>query len=249
MKFNLNDVFVGASLLQNMTDPSLVDFENILLVKHQDHDQSSHGNWAGGGARTPKNVDANKSAGTYTNEDGDTIDLWDNLSSSGSEDNPRLEQLCGLAFENINKGEKMMKPNECLDYTDTVLQKYGYGDRLVAKSIGSKEVFGGNRSGVEAAIAPGRTDLLPEGNSLKDKNIPVLCLRSRGTTKPALLHEIAHIMEGSWTDKSGKAGGGHNEVWYETWHKLLEKEGLNKAANYLSFMVYKPEGSGVLNVD
>jgi hypothetical protein len=91
--------------------------------------------------------------------------------------------------------------------------------------------------------------LLPEGNSLKDKNIPVLCLRSRGTTKPALLHEIAHIMEGSWTDKSGKAGGGHNEVWYETWHKLLEKEGLNAQANYLSFMVYKPEGSGVLNVD
>jgi hypothetical protein len=154
-----------------------------------------------------------------------------------------------LAFENINRGEKMMSVKECFDYTDKVLAKYGYGDRLVASSIDSPEVFGGNRSGVEAAISRGMTELMPEGNSLRGKSIPVLCLRKRGTTKPALLHEIAHIMEGSWTDKSGKAGGGHNDVWYETWHKLLEKEGLNAQANYLSFIVYKPEGSGVLNVD
>ena len=33
----------------------------LVIEKHQDHDQSSHGNWAtGGGAKTPKNVDANK---------------------------------------------------------------------------------------------------------------------------------------------------------------------------------------------
>jgi hypothetical protein len=47
MKFNLNDVFMGSSLLQNMTNPSLVDFGQFQ--KHQDHDQSSHGNWAGNG--------------------------------------------------------------------------------------------------------------------------------------------------------------------------------------------------------
>jgi len=236
------------------------DFEDILqtlemsMQKHQDHDQSSHGSWAtgsspkGSGAKTPKNVDANKSAGTYTNEDGESISLWDNVSWNESEDNPRLEQLCGLAFENINRGEKMMSVKECFDYTDKVLAKYGYGDRLVASSIDSPEVFGGNRSGVEAAISNGMTELLPEGNSLRGKSIPVLCLRKRGTTKPALLHEIAHIMEGSWTSESPKARGVHNEVWYETWHTLLQKEGLNKASNYLSFMVYKPEGTGVLDV-
>lgn len=222
------------------------------VMKHQDHDQSSHGNWAKGGSPTsagvPTNIDANKSSGTYTDEDGDSISLWDNLSWSGAEDNPRLEQLCGLAFENINRGEKMMSVKECLDYTDKVLMKYGYGDRLVASSIDSPEVFGGNRSGVEAAISRGMTELMPEGNSLRGKDIPVLCLRKRGTTKPALLHEIAHIMEGSWIDPSEKARGGHNEVWYETWHTLLQKEGLNKSANYLSFIVYKPEGTGVLNV-
>ena len=231
---------------------TLISGEKALsfIQKHQEHDQSSHGNWAsGGGARTPKNIDANKSSGTYTNEDGESISLWDDLSWSGSEDNPRIEQLSGLAFENINKGQKMMSVKECLDYTDEVMMKYGYGDRLVAKSVDSKEVFGGNRSGVEAAISRGMTELLPEGNSLKGKDIPVLCLRKRGTTKPALLHEIAHIMEGSWIDKSGKAGGGHSESWYETWHTLLRKEGLNESANYLSFMVYKPEGTGVLNVD
>jgi hypothetical protein len=259
-----------AVLIRNLTPMQKVDFYYFTIVKgenpykflldlevtkHGDHDQSSHGNWAsgsspkGGTGKTPKNVDANKSAGTYTNEDGESISLWDNVSWNESEDNPRLEQLCGLAFENINRGEKMMSVKECFDYTDKVLAKYGYGDRLVASSIDSPEVFGGNRSGVEAAISRGMTELMPEGNSLRGKSIPVLCLRKRGTTKPALLHEIAHIMEGSWTSESPNARGGHNEVWYETWHTLLQKEGLNQASSYLSFMVYKPEGTGVLNVD
>lgn len=224
----------------------VLEVVNLEVEKHQEHDQSSHGNWASGGSGkfgTPKNVDANKPAGKYKDSE-----LWDNLNPSGAEDSPRIEQLCGVAFNQVNQGEKMMSPDEISKYTDEVMTKYGYGDRVYSLSVGDKTVFNSETSGREAAVSRGMTELLPDGNPLKGKDIPVLCIRKRGTTKPAVLHEIAHIMEGSWKDTSGKAGGGHNEIWYETWHTLLKNEGLTGAANMLSFFVYKPEGTGVINV-
>lgn len=52
----MNDVFLGSSLLQNMTNPSLIDFEEF--EKHQQHDQQSHGSWAGGGQITSEQKQA-----------------------------------------------------------------------------------------------------------------------------------------------------------------------------------------------
>jgi hypothetical protein len=86
---------------------------------------------------------------------------------------------------------------------------------------------------------------MPEGDPLKNQQFPMVLVRSRGIKKLALLHEIAHLMEGSW--KNGKSGG-HNLNWYATFVNLLEGEGFTKEANLLRFTRPLEEGdTGAIN--
>jgi hypothetical protein len=91
------------------------------------------------------------------------------------------------------------------------------------------------------------TENLPDAHPFKNKDLPVLLVRSRGTTKVALLHEIAHMMEANWKNPNGDDG--HNAVWYATWIALLRSEGFAKQANILEAVTGKlDEGdTGVIN--
>ena len=230
-----------------------------LLAKHAPgkHDQKTHGR-SGGASGGPKNIDTSKSAGTATLPNGETFDLWENVNwidDKDGVDNQRIEMGAGIIFDNLNKDEVLLNPDECDKYMTEVLDKYGYGNRFFSTDKSGDKVFRGKSGSkgtrVEAAIAAGVTSTLPDGSPFKDKDIPVFVVRGRGTTKISLLHEAAHMMEGSWKLKQQspereRAGGGHSLRWYSTWIGLLDAEGFNKQANLLRFSVGTTDNKGVL---
>jgi len=228
--------------------------ESWWLVKHAPgkHDQKTHGRRGGSGGAGPKNIDINKPAGTATLPNGKTYNLWENVNWIDDEDgvdNQNIERGAGLVFDNLNKDQVLLTPDECDDYMTEVLNKYGYGNRVFSTSSDGDKQFKGKS--IEAAVAAGLTNKLPSDSPFKDKDIPVFIVRSRGTTKISLLHEAAHMMEGSWklkenTPQRGRAGGGHSLRWYSTWVALLDAEGFNQQANLLKFTIGSTENKGVL---
>jgi len=231
-----------------------------LLAKHAPgkHDQKTHGR-RGGASGGPKNIDTSKSAGTATLPNGKTFDLWENVNwidDQDGVDNQGIERGAGLVFDNLNKDQALLKPDECDDYMTEVLEKYGYGNRVFSTSKDGDKQFrgksGSKGSQIEAAVAAGVTSTLPDSSPFKDKDIPVFVVRARGTTKVSLLHEAAHMMEGSWKLKAQspereRAGGGHSLRWYSTWIGLLDAEGFNQQANLLRFSVGTTDNKGVLS--
>ena len=231
-----------------------------LFMKHAPgkHDQQSHGRKGGRGSGGPKNIDTSRSAGTATLPNGKTYDLWENVNwidDKDGIDNQGIERGAGLVFDNLNKDQALLTPDECDDYMTEVLNKYGYGNRVFSTSSDGDKQFrgksGSKSNAIEAAIAAGVTSTLPSDSPFKDKDIPVFIVRSRGTTKVSLLHEAAHMMEGSWKLKAQspereRAGGGHGLRWYSTWIGLLEGEGFNKQANLLKLTIGNTENKGVL---
>ena len=230
-----------------------------LLAKHAPgkHDQKTHGR-SGGAGGGPKNIDTSKSPGTATLPNGKTFDLWENVNwidDKDGVDNQGIERGAGLVFDNLNKDQALLNPDECDDYMTEVLEKYGYGNRVFSTSKDGDKQFRGKSGSkdnkIEAAIAAGVTSTLPDSSPFKDKDIPVFVVRARGTTKVSLLHEAAHMMEGSWklkpqSPERERAGGGHSLRWYSTWIGLLEAEGFNQQANLLRFSIGTTDNKGVL---
>ena len=100
--------------------------------------------------------------------------------------------------------------------------------------------------GVEAGVGLANSDKFAEGDPLKDVTFPVFLVRKRGISKIALLHEIAHAMEGGWQNGEG---GGHSQVWHQTFLALLRQEGFQKEANLLGFAVGDQKGdTGVITI-
>jgi antirestriction protein ArdC/DNA polymerase III epsilon subunit-like protein len=203
-------------------------------------------------AKTPKNIDPNQTA-EQIKFGSKMHTIWNDVTYDPERKSEwRIEGASGVMFQRIMEGQEVISDEaEVGKYVTDILVKYGYGDRVFNLSMAnSDEFFAQNpeHSEVEAAISRGMTEQLPDSHPFKDKDLPVLLVRSRGTTKVALLHEIAHMMEANWKNPNGDDG--HNAVWYATWIALLRSEGFTKQANILETVAGKlDEGdTGVINL-
>ena len=108
-----------------------------------------------------------------------------------------------------------------------------------------KDPMTSKEGGTEAGVGLANSNTFLEEDPLKDVVFPVFLIRKRGISKVALLHEIAHAMEGGW--QTGQ-GGGHSLIWHQTWLTLLRQEGFQKEANLLAFTIGEQKGdTGVIN--
>jgi antirestriction protein ArdC len=203
-------------------------------------------------AKTPKNIDPNQTA-EQIKFGSKMHTIWNDVTYDPERKSEwRIEGASGVMFQRIMEGQEVISEEaEVGKYVTDILVKYGYGDRVFNLSMAnSDEFFAQNpeHSEVEAAISRGMTEQLPDSHPFKNKDLPVLLVRSRGTTKVALLHEIAHMMEANWKNPNGDDG--HNAVWYATWIALLRSEGFTKQANILETVAGKlDEGdTGVINL-
>ena len=203
-------------------------------------------------AKTPKNIDPNQTA-EQIKFGSKMHTIWNDVTYDPERKSEwRIEGASGVMFQRIMEGQEVISDEaEVGKYVTDILTKYGYGDRVFNLSMATSDEFFAQHpehSEVEAAVSRGMTDQLPDSHPFKDKDLPVLLVRSRGTTKVALLHEIAHMMEANWKNPNGDDG--HNAVWYATWIALLRSEGFTKQANILETVAGKlDEGdTGVINL-
>jgi hypothetical protein len=97
---------------------------------------------------------------------------------------------------------------------------------------------------VEAGVSRGMTQELPDDHPLHNAEVPVLIYRKRGVSEFVLLHEIAHIIEGSWKEQRT---GGHNLAWWNTFGALLAQHpDMEGTRNMLQFFGYAFTDAGVL---
>ncbi len=206
-------------------------------------------------ANIAKNRDTSIEVKKYKDpETGEEWDLWDDVTFEDSgergEDNQGLENIHGIyASRLLADGEYMTDRAEIDKYIADTLEKYGYGKKFFAlanKKISDSTLGPITKEGfLEAAVGLANRSQMPADNPLKEIDFPLVLVRSRGIKKVALLHEIAHLMEGSW--KNGKPGG-HNLNWYSTFLALLDGEGFNKEANLLRSVAPVAEGdTGAIN--
>lgn len=202
-------------------------------------------------AKTPKNIDPNQTA-EKIKYGSKMHTVWNDVTYDPErKSNWRIEGGSGVMFKRIMEDQEIISDEtEVGKYVTDMLVKYGYGDRVINLSMANSDKFfdeNPEHKDVEAAVSRGVTESLPDSHPFKDKDLPVLLVRSRGTTKVALLHEIAHLMEANWKNPNGDDG--HNAVWYATWVALLRSEGFTKQANLLETVIGKlDEGdTGVIN--
>ena len=211
---------------------------------------------------TPKNKDASKQPTKLTVND-EEYDLWDDINydrtSEEGKDNDNLESAHGIFASRILEGQEIIKDrNEIGKYIADILKKYGYGNKLFYLAGGSvaDKMLGDDPSwegsdgtpyggGIEAGIGLANSEAFADGDPLKGVEFPVVLVRKRGISKVALLHEIAHLMEGGWKSNTG---GGHNQAWHQTLLTLLRQEGFQKEANLLALTIGEVKGdTGVIN--
>jgi len=211
---------------------------------------------------TPKNKDASKQPTKLTVND-EEYDLWDDINydrtSEEGKDNDNLESAHGIFASRILEGQELIKDrNEIGKYIADILKKYGYGNKLFYLAGGSvaDKMLGDDPSwegsdgtpyggGIEAGIGLANSEAFADGDPLKGVEFPVVLVRKRGISKVALLHEIAHLMEGGWKSNTG---GGHNQAWHQTLLTLLRQEGFQKEANLLALTIGEVKGdTGVIN--
>jgi antirestriction protein ArdC/DNA polymerase III epsilon subunit-like protein len=202
-------------------------------------------------AKTPKNIDPNITA-EKIKYGSKMHTVWNDVTYDPERKSDwRIEGGSGVMFKRIMENQEVISDEaEVGKYITDMLVKYGYGDRVFNLSMANSDKFfaeNPEHNDVEAAVSRGTTESLPDSHPFKDKDLPVVLVRSRGTTKVALLHEIAHLMEANWKNPNGD--GGHNSVWYATWVALLRSEGFTKQANILEMAIGKlDEGdTGVIN--
>jgi hypothetical protein len=211
---------------------------------------------------TPKNKDTSIQPTKLTVND-EEYDLWDDINydrtSEEGKDNDNLESAHGIFASRILEGQELIKDrNEIGKYIADILKKYGYGNKLFYLAGGSvaDKMLGDDPSwegsdgtpyggGIEAGIGLANSEAFADGDPLKGVEFPVVLVRKRGISKVALLHEIAHLMEGGWKSNTG---GGHNQAWHQTLLTLLRQEGFQKEANLLALTIGEVKGdTGVIN--
>ena len=207
----------------------------------------------------PKNIDTSiQPTKLRVTPDGEEYDLWNNVTydrtSEEGQDNKNLEGQHGIFASRILANQPLIKDrNEVGKYISDILKKYGYGNKLFYLASGSvsdmmlgKDPMKNEGGGVEAGVGLANSDKFAEGDPLKDVTFPVFLVRKRGISKIALLHEIAHAMEGGWQNGEG---GGHSQVWHQTFLTLLRQEGFQKEANLLGFTIGDQKGdTGVITI-
>jgi antirestriction protein ArdC/superfamily I DNA/RNA helicase/DNA polymerase III epsilon subunit-like protein len=205
--------------------------------------------------KTPKNKDASVEPTKFTFS-GEEYDLWDDITydreSDRGVDNEGLENGHGIFATRLLDGQELITDRtEINNYISEILKKYGYGNKffMLASAAVSDKSLGKdpmqNGGGIEAGIGRANNSLIPEGNPLREIEFPVFLARSRGISKVAMLHEIAHLMEAGW--RTG-IGGGHNMIWHQTFLTLLRQEGFKKEANLLALTIGEVKGdTGAIN--
>lgn len=172
-----------------------------------------------------------------------TVQDWADLEGSGDHDDGRLEMAAVLAFQQIDKrhqGRIFKNTDEIDNFVTEVLDRAGYRDRAVSINE-DKGQLGKN---VEAGVSRGMTETLPGDHPLHGAVIPCLIYRKRGVSEFVLLHEIAHIIEGTWKDDEGD--GGHNITWWNTFGALLAQDRMDFARNLLQVFGYAFTDGGAL---
>ena len=158
-------------------------------------------------------------------------------------DSRGLVFAASITMERLGKkGQgRILKGHDQVDaYINEVLRENGFGERVVSVNEGD----GILPNDVEAGVSRGMTETLPPDHPLYNAVVPVLMFRKKGISEFVLLHELAHILEGSWREPG--ADGGHTQLWYDTWGALLRKNGqFEGGLNLLEFMAYPTEGNGV----
>jgi antirestriction protein ArdC/DNA polymerase III epsilon subunit-like protein len=206
-------------------------------------------------SKAPKNKDVSVEP-TKVTFMGEEYDLWNDItydreSKDGSE-NDQLEYLHGIFADRLLNGQELVTDrNEINNYITEILKKYGYGNKffMLASGAVSNKVLGKDpmkgAGGVEAGVGRANNDTIPDDSPLKNVEFPVFLARSRGISKIAMLHEIAHLMEAGW--RTG-LGGGHNQIWHQTFLTLLRQEGFQTQANLLSSSMGEVKGdTGAIN--
>jgi len=205
--------------------------------------------------KTPKNKDASVEPTKFTFS-GEEYDLWDDITydreSDRGVDNEGLENGHGIFATRLLDGQELITDRtEINNYISEILKKYGYGNKffMLASAAVSDKSLGAdpmkNGGGIEAGVGRANNSLIPEGNPLREIEFPVFLARSRGISKVAMLHEIAHLMEAGW--RTG-IGGGHNMIWHQTFLTLLRQEGFKKEANLLALTIGEVKGdTGAIN--
>lgn len=206
--------------------------------------------------KLPKNKDTSVEPTKFTFGD-EEYDLWNDITydreSERGVDSESLESAHGIFARRILDGQELITDrNEINNYIAEILNKYGYGNKFFMlasgavsdKSLG-KDPMKGDGAGIEAGVGRSNSSTIPEGNPLKNIEFPIFLARSRGISKVAMLHEIAHLMEAGW--RSG-VGGGHNQIWHQTFLTLLRQEGFQKEANLLALTIGELKGdTGAIN--
>jgi antirestriction protein ArdC/DNA polymerase III epsilon subunit-like protein len=199
--------------------------------------------------KTPKNKDTSVEPTKFTFS-GEEYDLWNDITydreSDRGIDNEGIESGHGIFASRLLDGQELITDRgEINNYISEILKKYGYGNKffILAKPAVSDKVLGADPmdggQGIEAGIGRSDNSIIPEGNPLKEIEFPVFLARSRGISKVAMLHEIAHLMEAGW--RTG-IGGGHNMIWHQTFLTLLRQEGFQKEANLLALTLGEVKG-------
>ena len=210
------------------------------LKKHGQHDQKTHGNWAhGSNTLTPTNLNGAETVKFQGSED------WADLEpSTDNSNNAAMEMAGSMVLQRIDKqfwGKTLVGEEQIIEYTDDVLKRSGYGDRVIAPHE-DDGILGKN---TEAAVAPALTKSLPANHPLYGADVPSLIYRKEGISEFVLLHEIAHIMEGSW--KSPQNSGGHNNAWWDTWGALLANQpDMGRARSAVQAFGYQFGSGGVV---
>jgi antirestriction protein ArdC len=254
----LGKVFLADRLTQDVLDRNPDPEITRDLEKFLDNPAAQSpevGELPAGSPKAPKNKNTSIEPKKVTVE-GEEYDLWDDITydrrSQEGLDSNILEQAHGIFASRLLDGQEVITDrDEIQKYISDTLKKYGYGNKIfflldgdvADKALGKDPKKGGQ--GIEAGIGLANSGGLPSDDPLHNVSFPVVLVRERGTSKVALIHEIAHLMEGGW---QGNTGGGHNQTWHQTFLELLRLEGFQKEANILGSTIRTVEGdTGVLN--
>ena len=206
-------------------------------------------------SKAPKNKDVSVEPTKFTFM-GEEYDLWNDITydreSKEGSDNDQLEYLHGIFADRILDGQELITSRTDINnYITEILKKYGYGNKffMLASGAVSDKTLGKDpmkgKGGIEAGVGRANNSGIPSDSPLKDVEFPVFLARSRGISKIAMLHEIAHLMESGW--RTG-VGGGHNQIWHQTFLTLLRQEGFQTQANLLSSSMGEVKGdTGAIN--
>ena len=251
-KSYLTKVFNVETLTQDVVDKNPDQEIDIDLSKFLDKPAAQGpevGEPPAASSKTPKNKDTSVEPTKFTLS-GEEYDLWDDITydreSDRGIDNEGIENGHGIFASRLLDGQELITDRgEINNYISEILKKYGYGNKffILAKAAVADKVLGPDPmkggQGIEAGIGRSDNSIIPEGNPLKGIEFPVFLARSRGISKVAMLHEIAHLMEAGW--RTG-IGGGHNMIWHQTFLTLLRQEGFQKEANLLALTIGEVKG-------